>query len=651
MKGPIFPPAAEVRAGDLRSGDTSKSEAILQRQEDFAVPGVAEGLVVTVSGSTFAITAGRGYTLNGEEAILLEGASGQSIVSPAGDQEYNYVCVFYTENSVKPTASRLTGATANRLRQPDGQLVVLTQTQYEALPVATKDITALARERICITAVLRRQSSSSAITTLEIVEAPSTANTVLTISPANIAVGCVITAIDQEVAEGDALLNIQWDSDIQMQWSSPGSAYGSWVSLAQGLNTIVDDDGFELSVYVDDLSLVLPLNNTVPGPYPETLTVRRLYDATASRASARDIEHRQKQGGEIISSGNIHGTRLEQIQSSSVERLRGMLEVGVDLLANGDADILKLFGNLPKIVQGASEAALVDGQKDLLYEHRLVNSDGDTFCLRVYGASTGGRWITLNAKHLNELIGTTPWTRSADYGDLPGQASYLIRLNRSVIGFSCRLGGLGDSWDDNDFVDIGTGKGNATFSGDVLVNSLEAVVSLLAALVTGTDVVGTASVRGATVGWTTAKAYVQSLMGVDARSPATDFGLAWTFDLTDSYVAKDGSGSDTSTLYWQLSLPESATWVTAVFDVRNSTITAGTTAYAVKVTGAGPGNVTVIGSVPITTGGAGAYIIPTFSEVIDNSNTYALMIVAGIGDQIEVMRVAASYTMTDIKFG
>lgn len=489
MEGPRYPAGAEVRAGDLRYGETTKARQILARFADIASGGVATGLTVTSEGvsGTFAIASGHGYTPRGDYIELPTGAAGQSIVSPAGDQTHNYVCVLYYESTQKPGASRLTGTASDRQTVGSSRLLVLTVDEYTALPSSSDILTQPARDRLLVCAIVRRASTSSAVLTVEIVEEPGPTQVVKSCTQPLAITGVIVAAIDENCPEGLATLTCQFNTpNVQLKWASPGAVAGPFQTATQGTLTLVDGNGLELVVVIDDTDTVLPLNANIAGPITDTLVVTQLYTNVVQLASASDHEHRAKTGGEIISAENVHGTRLEQILGVSLEQIRGMLEVGSQLLTHSNADIVTLFGNLPKLVHGASGATLVAGQKNCLYEHKGNNSTGSTRRLRVYWTSAGELWVTHNAKHFNEGVpsdATKTWTRDTAYGDAPTTASLLYRLgNDGTFSFYARSAAAADDWVDADWPTGGAGSGDVNVGGSVLVGNTVVASSSITAV-------------------------------------------------------------------------------------------------------------------------------------------------------------------------
>lgn len=153
----LFPESVEVRQRDLAYTESTKSEQLRQRLIDTLGPARRDGLITTVNGingTLIDVAAGRGYTPNGELAILETNQTAISL-SDYTNNVNNFVYLTYREQETTPAAHETDGSSRNTRIEALIGVSVLTAAEYAALPATNSaGLATLAQDRMLLIATV-----------------------------------------------------------------------------------------------------------------------------------------------------------------------------------------------------------------------------------------------------------------------------------------------------------------------------------------------------------------------------------------------------------------------------------------------------------------------------------------------------------------
>jgi hypothetical protein len=324
MDRSLYPEGVEVHQRDLERTETTKAFHIIQRHGDNAEYGVVTGAVTvnTTDGTTVDVSSVSGYAPNGEyiDASTTQGLELADYTLGA----VNFVVCIYRENDVNPQPHETLNEVFPTSAVRDSELKILTETEYNNLPVSDDNLANDSYDRALVIAKVVARGIGVNLTSGDITN-PTTFTSAITISTTGSITGTDIINIDNTTNTGNGTLTFTF-STKEFTWQAPGdTAPGAPVSvLVSGTYVVSSGSGKTLTLQV--------IVSNLPGSnQTDTITITNVYSQSVSRHTATDFHHRSLIGSGIPSIRNPHGLTLEDLSGSS-----GSIEAHQDLFhSNG----------------------------------------------------------------------------------------------------------------------------------------------------------------------------------------------------------------------------------------------------------------------------------------------------------------------------
>jgi hypothetical protein len=406
MNRSLYPDGCEVHQRHLTYESNAKAATILQGVVDSATRGVVSGLGITVNGSVntkIDVASGYGYAPNGEHVVLDVSQTAVSLSSNTLGI-LNYVLLMYDEINSAPEAHESNGTTQNTKAVVTPRLIVLTSTQYAALPATDAVLSNNAKDRALLVGIV---TGTGGALTGGAIESPSVFNTVLqTDQPTNIT-GVSIVSVSSDTTLGTGTLDFD-SGTTALTWQAPGDGSpGSPVSLtATGSYTLTSSGGATLQVSVE--FSVLPITDQT-----DSITVVSLYAQSIPRFSAEDFQHRSMMGSGIPTENNPHGMTIEDLSPGAsgslevhqdLEHSNGIVRTSASSLLSASVNTAPAPDNVSLVNFAPGDVAYVNGKKieSLASSSTVAFGDGST------EAGTYGIFLNQDSTLFKQLVAKFP---------------------------------------------------------------------------------------------------------------------------------------------------------------------------------------------------------------------------------------------------
>ncbi len=324
----LYPQGVEVHQRDLEHTESQRAAADNQLLTDATTRGVVSGLAVTVGGTAtrVSIASGSAYAPNGE---YMELATGQTNVALASDTlgVINYVLLMYDEEQSLPESHETDGTTQNTRASVAPRLVILTETQYNALQADDEVLTSNDRNRAAIIAKVTANGPAVVLTTGSI-QGPTVFEDALSVTQPTSINGVTIISVLTGTPSGTGELNFLV-GPTRLTWAAPGDTAGS-------ATTIIGSGSYTLTSLNGLTALVVVAVSGLPAAAtgPDDITVTAIYTQEVPRHSAEDFEHRSMIGSGAPTLSNPHGMTIDDLSAG----VQGTLQEHQDVMhANGIA--------------------------------------------------------------------------------------------------------------------------------------------------------------------------------------------------------------------------------------------------------------------------------------------------------------------------
>lgn len=316
MNRSLYPDSVEVHQRHLENTELTKSEAIKSSVVRHGSCGVYSGLTVTPNSTYVNISSGNGYAPNGELLILQSGLNNVALASYVLGAK-NYIALVYDEVYSSPESHETDGTVRNTKATVSPRLAVLTESQWNALPLTDSVLLNNARDRALLLAIVTANGAGVSLTS-DSIASPTTFDNVIQVSQPVLITGVSATSVDPTTTVGTGTL-LYTVATKEIKWKAPGDLnYGAGQILSTSGNIVlISDSGKYIAILVQYSQL--PASGVT---VTDLLTVSNLYGQTVTRLTNIDSHHRSMVGSGIPTATNPHGLTLQDIDttaSSSIE--------------------------------------------------------------------------------------------------------------------------------------------------------------------------------------------------------------------------------------------------------------------------------------------------------------------------------------------
>lgn len=302
MDRSLYPEGVIVNKNDLERTELDRTFHIIQRNDDACSLGIVSGCGVSVNiidNILIDIASGYGYAPNGELVEILSPSTALALAN-YNINVINYVLAIYTETNDELEPHETNGNSYPTAANRAYRIRILTETEYNSLPLSDDNFTNDALDRSMVLAKITAKGIGVGLT-LSDIELPTIFNSAIVANnvSGNIT-GISIASIDRTTPTGIGYLDFVV-SGSTIRWFAPGDAYGAFVSIStSGLHTITSSNGKTITLLVTTSSL--PGTNQT-----DTIDISNIYTQDISRFSAEDLHHRSLLGSGVPTIHNPHG--------------------------------------------------------------------------------------------------------------------------------------------------------------------------------------------------------------------------------------------------------------------------------------------------------------------------------------------------------
>ena len=323
MDRSLFPDGALVTTDALVYDSTAIRSQVLTDRRHVLERGVYSGLVITVNPVNLQridITAGAGSVVNGERydipTVALPNFGALNV--PIADTNLgalNFVYAFYTETKFAPMPHETNGQVPDTKVRAAFQIQVLTEAQFNALPLTDPTFTTLAQDRASLLGIVTGTGGALLPSSIEQAPAWRTLKFAV-ITPPGIP-GVAIQMVGDLNPNGTGTIFLDTAGPITLAYQAPGEAGpGPAVTITvEGSYILTSLGGFTIEVYVTPAAL--PAVNT-----SMAITISGVYDQRVPRESGVDAHHRSLVGSGAVSPTNPHGTSIDDIAPGFIDEIR-----------------------------------------------------------------------------------------------------------------------------------------------------------------------------------------------------------------------------------------------------------------------------------------------------------------------------------------
>jgi hypothetical protein len=322
MKRSKYTDGVEVHQEDLNNTETTKAEAIKERQRSFTQSGSVIGLKVTPNGLVpshidigYDSAGGVGYCPNGER-IEVESAILDNALEDESQDTYNFVTLVYTEVESDYKRHEADGQTYPTRVSESYEVSILTEINYNSLSVEAK-------ENRIVVGIVRSNGPGKTITTDRIqtsLELP----TIITSSPIDID-GIWLLRFSDNTVRGTGSFNFVYSGgQREIQYAAPedevsGSPnYGESLVLSGDGDYLLSSGDTDYWCRIRVVLLMTPITSSVAevdvtALYNPPVEGSTEYLYPTPTATAKDRLHRSKLGSGLPTTANPHGLTYEDL--------------------------------------------------------------------------------------------------------------------------------------------------------------------------------------------------------------------------------------------------------------------------------------------------------------------------------------------------
>ena len=336
MDRSLYPEGVEVHQRDLERTETTKSFHVRQRHIDTTVMGVVSGCEVTINGSSAVlidIASGSGYTPNGEY-IEVSSASTQSLADYANGVD-NYVLAVYYETNLELQPHETNGESYPTSAIRSSRLVILTETEYNALSDTDDNLNNNAKDRALILAIVTAKGTGVSLTSND-VALPTIFDTAITASKTNNITGVSLITLSRNTESGTGILSYT-SATQRITWQAPDDTN-------PGASQVISTSGtYTLKSSTISKTITILVVSSLPGSNAtDNVTISNIYAQDISRLSSEDIQHRGLLGSGIPTTTNPHGLTLVDLGATSEMLTHQDRFHANGILKESAADVLKI---------------------------------------------------------------------------------------------------------------------------------------------------------------------------------------------------------------------------------------------------------------------------------------------------------------------
>lgn len=317
MKRSKFTDGIEVHQEDLNNIETTKSDAITERQKSFTQSGSRKGLLVTPNSLVpshidigKADAGGIGYCANGER-IKVEGAILDLQLASETMGVYNFVTLVYTEIESNYKMHESNGSVYPTRVTESYEISILIETDYNNLTLDEQE-NRIVVGIVCANGPGAALSADRIQTSLDLKSIVT--STVLDID------GVWILRFSDTTIRGTAYFNYVYSGGQRtLQYTAPGdgAGYGTVVTLVGDGDYLLYSGNTNYWIRVRVVILMMPSSSSTPTTdvtelyYPPVEGSSKLYPVPT--ATAEDRVHRSKIGSGLPTANNPHGLTYDDL--------------------------------------------------------------------------------------------------------------------------------------------------------------------------------------------------------------------------------------------------------------------------------------------------------------------------------------------------
>ena len=304
MDRSLYPDGVEVRQTDLLNTENTKIFHTLRRYIDSNTGGVVSGLVATVNianQNTIDVSAGRGYSPNGEYVELLNAVTGINLVDSSIGVR-NLILLVYTETNdgIRPHET-FVGDSRPTAANRSFRLEIVTETIYNALPQTDSNLDNNDKDRSLVVAIIVSPGSGVAISSGNIILPTQFTGGISAIKTTNNIPGVNIVRISPTTETGIGTLTFTFSTG-ELEWVAPGDTNGTPVAVDAGGIFILTSQPSGNTMRVNVQDTLLPSSNQV-----DQVSIVNIYTQEVPSNTAQDLQHRSFVGSGIPTANNPHG--------------------------------------------------------------------------------------------------------------------------------------------------------------------------------------------------------------------------------------------------------------------------------------------------------------------------------------------------------